>query len=227
MMYRCNLIFFVCFHIDVLYTSEAVACRIDLTFSLCVYDILPVLFRCYTGALWDARRKKENPLCWFEKASVKFPPITQQTLCHEAIIQVVGLVRVWLIRLKVQNRIEPNDSVPKRTFHNSLHRSIDFNKYLSLLFVLLLICSMLYLARKSLFTICSSKLPCVRIALPFMSVSYQEKSGVSSMQNCGHRSVFLTEIETVWAALCMCLEIQKVRVGDGDDSSPLNWRRKA
>lgn len=63
-------------------------------------------------------------------------------------------------------------------------------------------------------TVCYSKLPCVRIALPFMSVSYQ--NDVVSMQDCGHCCVFLTEIETVLAALCMCLAIQKVRIQDGD-----------
>lgn len=72
-------------------------------------------------------------------------------------------------------------------------------------------CSMLYLARISVSQLWCSKLPCVRIALPFMSVSYQERC-FCGLQNCGHRYVFLTEIETVWAALCMCLEIQKARV---------------
>ena len=72
-------------------------------------------------------------------------------------------------------------------------------------------CSMLYLARISVSQLWCSKLPCVQIALPFKSVSYQERC-FCGLQNCGHRYVFLTEIETVWAALCMCLEIQKARV---------------
>lgn len=48
---------------------------------------------------------------------------------------------------------------------------------------------------------------------------------ISEMMFCrcktGHCYVFLIEVETVWAALCMCLEIQKVRIEDGD-SSPCN-----
>lgn len=51
---------------------------------------------------------------------------------------------------------------------------------------------MLYLARIS---VCYSKLPCVQIALPFMSVSYQ--NDILSTQNCGHCYVFLTEIDSV------------------------------
>lgn len=57
-MYRCNLIF-VCFHIDVLYTSEAVACRIELTFLLCVNGVLPVL-SWVMRALRGGKRKEKH-----------------------------------------------------------------------------------------------------------------------------------------------------------------------
>lgn len=74
-----------------------------------------------------------------------------------------------------------------------------------------LTCSVLYLARVSVWY---SKLPCAQIALPFMSVSYPKD--VPSVQNRSHYYVSCTWNETVRAALRMCLEIQKVRIQDGD-----------
>lgn len=47
---------------DVLYTSEAVACRIDLTFSLCVYSILAVLLNVLQEHC-EMPGKKKPPLC--------------------------------------------------------------------------------------------------------------------------------------------------------------------
>lgn len=96
-----------------------------------------------------------------------FPPITHKDTRHKALKQVVRLVSVWLSR-RVSKINLAQCFCSRLRFYNLFYCQIDLNKDLSQPFN----CSMLYLARISI-SVWYSKLPCVQIALPFMSVSCQ------------------------------------------------------